>query len=204
MPLLLVRRLVPLYVVAAGCVLTTGLAQAQGKPGQWMLTVETHTPQTMQAEAEFKKRLQSMTAEQRKRLLGNMEKAGARAGAPETANFPICRTASDARRLALYLPAAFEQRCQPKSVTRSGERSVKAVLSCTGTPKTSGEGEYNFPSDTTMDGRTTLRIEQGKGKRPETVRVEFKGEWQAAACSPQTTSNRPEGRPAAPAAPAKR
>lgn len=171
-----------------GCcaLLVAAPAQAQNRPGLWEYTVETRSAQQEQARAAFEKKLRSLPAAQRKELQAKVQQAGG--AGTRTDKRRMCLTPADARRLYLQLPPAFEARCKPASITRTGERSLKATLACTGEPKTSGEGEYSFSGDTGVSGSTTLRVSpvKAKGKAPaqpaDTVTVKLKGEWKGADC----------------------
>jgi hypothetical protein len=169
--------LIPLIALTA----IAPVASAQpGKmqPGLWeqTMTMKSASGQMEAQMAQMQQQMANMPPEQRKMVEDMMAKQGVGMGAGRSPTIKMCISPEQAERAEL---PQQEGNCRQEMLERSGS-TMRYRFSCTGTPPTSGEGEYTLASPTSYSGRTTV-LTQVQGK-PEKMEMTQTGRWLGADC----------------------
>ena len=163
-------------VIAFG---TASFASAQSmKPGLWETTnkMQSSSGQMEQGMAQMQQQMANMPPEQRKMVEDMMAKQGMAMGAGRSPTIKMCISPEQAERAEL---PQQEGNCKQEMLERSGS-TMRYRFSCTGTPPTSGEGEYTLASPTSYSGRASVLMQvQGK---PEKMDMTTTGRWVGADC----------------------
>lgn len=162
----------------AGAVLAAN-AQAQTMaPGLWEHTfsVKSRSGQMEGALARMQQELAKMPPEQRQRMQAMMAAQGTTLG-PKGNTSRICLSKERAARADM--PLQDDDDCTQQTVSRSGS-TIKFKFACSGTPASSGEGEYTLTGDKAYRGHAVMNTTvQGK---PDRIEMQQSGQWISADC----------------------
>lgn len=160
------------------CTVLAANAQAQTMaPGLWehTATFKSRSGQMEGAMARMQQELAKMPPEQRQMMQAMMARQGAALG-PKGNTARICLSKEQAARADM---PQQDGNCRQQTVERSGS-TVKFKFTCSGTPASSGEGEYTLTGDKAYRGSAVVDTTvQGK---PERIEMQQSGKWISADC----------------------
>lgn len=158
------------------CLLAAAQAQRVA-PGLWEHTMTTAGAAGGQLDAQMAQMQQEMAAmppEQRKMVEAMMAKQGVAMNGRST-SVKVCVTKEQAARDEF----PHERNCSQQSMQREGN-TVRFKFACTGSPPSSGEGEFTLDGEHAYRGRT--RVDTVVEGRPERVEMQMTGKWLGADC----------------------
>ena len=148
------------------------------KPGLWEVTSKIGgNPEMDKAMADMQKQMAAMPPEQRKQMEAMAAKQGVTLSGPAGAMaMKSCVTKEMLEQS--QLPMQTQGKCTSTTVEKTS-KSVKVKYSCT-EPLSSGEGEFNFPNDSSYTSKIKMTSSL-QGKAQQTT-IDGSGKWLGTDC----------------------
>ncbi len=171
------KALKKLALIAASTLALCAHAQTT-KPGLWEVTSKVGgNPEMDKAMADMQKQMAAMPAEQRKQMEAMMGNQGVTLSGPAGAMvMKSCVTKEMVEQSKL--PMQTQGSCT-STVGEKTNNSVKFKYVCTN-PASSGEGEFNYPSDSSYTSK--LKMSTSTQGKVQTTTIEGSGKWLSTDC----------------------
>jgi hypothetical protein len=149
------------------------------KPGLWeyQSTSKSKSGEMENAMAEMRKGLESMPAEERKKMMDMMAQSGMQFDPAKgnTQIMRICITPQEANNMDFF----SDPECKQDIIQRNAS-NLKIRFKCGGDMPSQGEGTFTFKGDTVFSGQFWFEIQDG-GKK-DRIEMTQNGKWVSSSC----------------------